>query len=164
MSNTIKAQSLGYPEALRYLTYDPKFAIRYVPTAPHKITESFCRGLHYDMDRGNLLKLDFLGHVQACLFGRMAVPPEKIGSMYENRTILENSNLRIMHDIFCSPGIYNISLNLVNLITLTQRCACYLIPSSSLLTTIFASTQLRCTRMYRRVSPTCTRRVCCTRR
>ncbi|XP_055378736.1 5'-nucleotidase domain-containing protein 3 isoform X2 [Condylostylus longicornis] len=63
-----------YPEAIKKLEYIPGFAVR---------------GLHYDIEKGLLLKLDSFLQIQleSVYRGLTPVPPEEILSLYKNRML-----------------------------------------------------------------------------
>jgi HAD superfamily 5'-nucleotidase-like hydrolase len=85
----------GYPAELSKKEYDPSFAIR---------------GLHYDMERGCLLKLNFLHHIKQCMFGRMAVEEGDLLEYYLNsHTLRKHPNLRLMLDLYALAEICLIS-------------------------------------------------------
>jgi HAD superfamily 5'-nucleotidase-like hydrolase len=81
-----------YPKNLEVLQFDPTFAIR---------------GLHFDTKRGNLLKIDQLGHLQvdAAYFGRHKIPLEKLKVQYSGLTVQMKyiENLRSLSDLYCLP-------------------------------------------------------------
>ncbi|EGC28492.1 hypothetical protein DICPUDRAFT_160087 [Dictyostelium purpureum] len=82
----------NYPAELKNLKYD-SFAIR---------------GLHFDMNHGLLMKLDFLNNIQpgAIYHGRKSLTKEQViekyGSMQLKKYYCENF-LKPMSDIFCLP-------------------------------------------------------------
>jgi hypothetical protein len=71
--------------------------------ASHLISQ----GLHYDIENGNLIKLDFLGHIQpdAVLCGRDVFPPEKTLKLYPNFFVKRKQyeRMRTLHDLYCLP-------------------------------------------------------------
>lgn len=85
-------KELGYPESLLSCKYDPTFAIR---------------GLHYDTQKGNLIKLDYLGNIQldAAFYGRQPLSFEKIQEQYPTLSVqkIYQENFRPLSDLYCLP-------------------------------------------------------------
>lgn len=110
MAVNVLVHELKYPSLLHdYCTYDPNFAIR---------------GLHYDMEKGYLMKLDYLLNIQlgAIYFGRRLVGKEEAIMAYGSLQLREsyaNTNLRLMSDIFCLPETCLIS-DVINFLTKTN--------------------------------------------
>eukprot|EP01096_Ripella_sp_DP13-Kostka_P002336 TRINITY_DN13147_c0_g1_i1.p1 TRINITY_DN13147_c0_g1~~TRINITY_DN13147_c0_g1_i1.p1 ORF type:complete len:608 (+),score=207.18 TRINITY_DN13147_c0_g1_i1:67-1824(+) len=80
----------GYPPKLANVKYDPDFAIR---------------GLHFDVRKGWLMKVDFVSNVDphSVYFGRNQVPPEEVVDAYLGVHIDENyfaKNIRQFSDLF----------------------------------------------------------------
>jgi len=84
---------LKYPVGVKELTFDPTFAIR---------------GLHFDVNNGLLMKLDFLNNIQAgaIYHGRRPLSKEEVISIYGSMQLKRKYTfeyLKSMSDIFCLP-------------------------------------------------------------
>mmetsp|Transcript_46011 Transcript_46011/g.115829 ORF Transcript_46011/g.115829 Transcript_46011/m.115829 type:complete len:559 (-) Transcript_46011:65-1741(-) len=91
IDNLIRNQ--GYPEFLRGLTYDPSFPIR---------------GLHYDLKKGHIMKLDQMNSIQpdAIFFGRRPLTQREVLDHYDSFQLKKSyvrTECRQMLDIFCLP-------------------------------------------------------------
>ncbi|KAL6077826.1 5'-nucleotidase domain-containing protein [Balamuthia mandrillaris] len=81
----------GYPSELHTKEYDHTFAVR---------------GLHYDVSKGHLLKLDSFYRVYSCVHGRRALSAEEISEAYPNNRINEDHpTLRFISDIFSNAEV-----------------------------------------------------------
>lgn len=74
MNFELKKTSLQYPDAIKALEYKPGFAVR---------------GLHYDIAKGVLLKLDSFLQIQlgTVYRGLTPVPDDEVLRLYKNRII-----------------------------------------------------------------------------
>ncbi|KAN0035361.1 hypothetical protein ACTA71_004626 [Dictyostelium dimigraforme] len=91
MSHLVDEQK--YPMALKEIKYDPSFAIR---------------GLHFDVNYGLLMKLDFLNNIQAgaIYHGRRPLSKDEVIQIYGSMQLKRHycdSFLKPMSDIFCLP-------------------------------------------------------------
>ncbi|KAK5577614.1 hypothetical protein RB653_002557 [Dictyostelium firmibasis] len=91
MSHLVDEQK--YPMALKEIKYDPTFAIR---------------GLHFDVNYGLLMKLDYLNNIQAgaIYHGRRPLTKEEVIQIYGSMQLKRHycdSFLKPMSDIFCLP-------------------------------------------------------------
>ncbi|KAL3682481.1 hypothetical protein R1sor_000503 [Riccia sorocarpa] len=79
-----------YPESCLKFKYDPQFPIR---------------GLYYDRQRGNLLKLDFFHSVEphGCFFGRRRLSRAEIEKQYGGKhiSVSDIPNMVALMDLFC---------------------------------------------------------------
>ncbi|KYQ91223.1 5'-nucleotidase [Tieghemostelium lacteum] len=84
---------LKYPAQVKEMKFDPNFAIR---------------GLHYDINNGFLMKLDYLNNIQAgsIYHGRNQLTKEQVTQVYGSMQLKKNycdQYLKAMCDIFCLP-------------------------------------------------------------
>ncbi|XP_060064564.1 cytosolic purine 5'-nucleotidase-like [Ylistrum balloti] len=88
---------IGYPEAIQDFEYDPTFPIR---------------GLWYDTQYGNMLKVDYFGNILVCVHGFQFLKAHDMHSVYPNMFVQReenNSRYRIFNTLFELPIIYILS-------------------------------------------------------
>ncbi|CAD5213179.1 unnamed protein product [Bursaphelenchus okinawaensis] len=83
---------IGYPEQLRSLTYNSNFPVR---------------GLWFDMQFGNLLKVDGFGNILVGVHGFHFMKPYEIEEQYPNKFLhLNDSRVIILNTLFNMPDTY----------------------------------------------------------
>jgi 5'-nucleotidase len=87
--------SIGYPQELKDLRYDPSFP---------------CRGIFFDKEFGNLLKVDQFGNILSCHHGFDVVPSMEVRELYPNKTVQASDNRYfILNTLFNLPETYAIA-------------------------------------------------------
>ncbi|KAL5021491.1 hypothetical protein ScPMuIL_000646 [Solemya velum] len=84
--------SIGYPIALKEFEYDPTFP---------------CRGLWFDKQCGNLLKVDAYGNILVCAHGFRFLRGQEVLSLYPNKFVqLDDNRLYVLNTLFNLPETY----------------------------------------------------------
>ncbi|KAL8587044.1 hypothetical protein ACOMHN_023434 [Nucella lapillus] len=84
--------SIGYPSALREFEYDASFPVR---------------GLWFDKQYGNLLKVDSYGNILVCVHGFRFLKRTEIAELYPNKFVqLDDSRLYVLNTLFNLPETY----------------------------------------------------------
>ncbi|GMR60281.1 hypothetical protein PMAYCL1PPCAC_30476, partial [Pristionchus mayeri] len=87
--------SQGYPEELRTFEYDPIFPVR---------------GLWFDYQYGNLLKVDGFGNILVGIHGIKFLKPSEIEEMYPNKFVqLTSSRIMVLNTLFNLPETHLIA-------------------------------------------------------
>lgn len=86
---------IGYPEVIKEFEYDPTFA---------------CRGLWFDKQYGNLLKVDAYGNILVCVHGFKFLKGHEVSKLYPNKYIqLDESRVYVLNTLFNLPETYMIA-------------------------------------------------------
>ncbi|CAM1317234.1 NT5C2 (predicted) [Pycnogonum litorale] len=84
--------SIGYPEDFLEFEYDPLFPVR---------------GLWFDTQYGNLLKVDAYGNILTCVHGLNFVKLAQLQDLYPNKFIqLDESRVYVLNTLFNLPETY----------------------------------------------------------
>ncbi|XP_033757253.1 cytosolic purine 5'-nucleotidase-like [Pecten maximus] len=87
--------TIGYPEAINEFEYDPTFA---------------CRGLWFDKQYGNLLKVDAYGNILVCVHGFKFLKGHEVSKLYPNKYIqLDENRIYVLNTLFNLPETYMIA-------------------------------------------------------
>ncbi|XP_014666040.1 PREDICTED: cytosolic purine 5'-nucleotidase-like [Priapulus caudatus] len=82
---------IGYPSELVDFEYDPTFPVR---------------GLWYDKEYGNLLKVDQYGNILVCCHGFKFLKPMEIRELYPNSFIKLDKRIFVLNTLFNLPETY----------------------------------------------------------
>ncbi|KAH9403905.1 Cytosolic purine 5'-nucleotidase [Tyrophagus putrescentiae] len=83
---------MGYPTEINAFIYDPTFPVR---------------GLWFDTENGNLLKVDAYGNILICVFGFKFLKTSEIYSMYPNKFVqLDENRIYVLNTLFNQPETY----------------------------------------------------------
>ncbi|XP_044586428.1 cytosolic purine 5'-nucleotidase isoform X2 [Cotesia glomerata] len=84
--------SLGYPQEIRAFEYDPSFPVR---------------GLWFDTQYGNLLKVDAYGNILVCVHGFEFLKHSQVYELYPNKFLqLDESRVYVLNTLFNLPETY----------------------------------------------------------
>nr|CAD7196306.1 unnamed protein product [Timema douglasi] len=92
--NLVKARlvSLGYPQEILEFEYDPSFPVR---------------GLWFDSQFGNLLKVDAYGNILVCVHGFEFLKHSQVYELYPNKFLqLDESRVYVLNTLFNLPETY----------------------------------------------------------
>ncbi|KAI2803130.1 Cytosolic purine 5'-nucleotidase [Blomia tropicalis] len=83
---------MGYPAEINLFYYDPTFPVR---------------GLWFDTENGNLLKVDPYGNILVCVFGFNFLKTSEIYAMYPNKFVqLDENRIYVLNTLFNQPETY----------------------------------------------------------
>ncbi|XP_056005625.1 cytosolic purine 5'-nucleotidase-like [Ostrea edulis] len=84
--------TIGYPDGIKDFEYDPTFP---------------CRGLWFDKQYGNLLKVDAYGNILVCVHGFKFLKGLEIGELYPNKFVnLDEKRIYVLNTLFHLPETY----------------------------------------------------------
>lgn len=84
--------SIGYPQEILEFEYDPSFAVR---------------GLWFDTQYGNLLKVDAYGNILVCAHGFEFLKHSQVYELYPNKFLqLDESRVYVLNTLFNLPETY----------------------------------------------------------
>ncbi|KAF5286386.1 hypothetical protein FQA39_LY16306 [Lamprigera yunnana] len=84
--------SIGYPQEILQFEYDPSFPVR---------------GLWFDSQYGNLLKVDAYGNILVCVHGFRFLKHSQVYELYPNKFLtLDESRVYVLNTLFNLPETY----------------------------------------------------------